>query len=169
MAKKLIIKPFVSMLPDVPTNTAAAADSLWATLTPTSAGFSLEDSAEEVEVTTSEDEGFRSYLAGLRDFTATLMFRGGDNAADYAEMLKAVRKTSYFILALNKDLAISAENPAWAFLGQIFTLPYGAEIGQASPLDVTIRPAGGGGIEYVTAAATITGTYTNAVLPTVPS
>ena len=168
MAKKVIIAPQLIVLPDTPgTNAVTAAVGDYEILTPKLAGFNLEDSATEVEVTTSEDVGFKSYIAGLRDFTATLMFKGGDTAEDYAKIAAFHRLQSLFVIIQGHGATaaarttLSAENGAWVFTGRTFTLPIAGELDVAQDFDVTVRPSGGGGARYVIDASEITGVYTN--------
>ena len=104
----------------------------------------------------------------MRDFSATLMFKGGDTSADYQVVSGFHRQQSLFIIVqgFGADAAgrlkIGAENGAWVFTGRTFTLPIAGEIDSAQDFDVVVRPSGGGGVRYVTSAGDITDTYTNA-------
>ena len=122
------------------------------------AGFNITESADKIDVTTSEDEGFRSYIEGLTDFSVELMFKGGDTSKDYALFRAQKGQTGLFVVYQKRGSALGAENSGWAFLGKYFDISLPGEIGSAQDFTVTIAPSGGGGVTFATADDDITGT-----------
>ena len=167
MAKKTLIKPTLWLLPDTPvTNMKDAALTDYVNMTPYFKGFSIDDTIDPQDATTSANEGYKSYLAGLRDFSLTVMFNGGDTDKDYAILNAIVGKQSLFIITQGTAFdatapthpELSAENYAWVLLGVIFTLPIAGEIGVIQAFDVTVQPgADAAGITFTKLAADITG------------
>lgn len=164
MAKKFLPTPYAVALPDSEGTSAAESD--FVVLTPTMASFDVEDSAEEVDFTTAENEGYMTYEPGLVDFTATLNFKGNDSARAYTQLSEWRRnKTAIRVwLAESKNAAISAENVGWRFIAKIFTLSRSVGPGDGA-LTVALRPGGAGGVVDVTTPETFANGYSNLPVP----
>lgn len=131
-----------------------AAAGMYQNLSGTLAMADLGISPDELETTTSEDEGWKSHVPGLKDFSASVTFRKGEVDRDWSILNENRDNLSLFCVYRNNE-AISARNLAIMWLGYVFELPFPVTIGEASEFTATFKH-GEGGVIVANAAAGLT-------------
>lgn len=107
----------------------------------------IEDSAEEVDVTTFQGNGYRQFAQGLKDATMTATFYQDFTSGSVHSTLNPLYQngTSFTIVVKASSAAVSATNPSFTMTALLYSYsPLSGSIGEASKIEATFRNAGGG-------------------------
>lgn len=107
----------------------------------------IEDSAEEVDVTSFQGNGYREFMQGLKDATITASFFQDFASGSVHSVLNAVYQSgaTFSVVVKGDDAAVSATNPSFTATCRLYSYsPIAGGVGEASKIEATFRNAGSG-------------------------
>lgn len=116
--------------------------------------LTVEDNAEEIDVTSFSANGYREFVPGLKDATITATFFQDYNSNSVHQLLRPLYESGgTFTLAVRPDAgaAVSSSNPGGTMTARIYS--YGGlagGVGDAATFDATFRNAGTAGLTWGT-------------------
>ncbi len=111
--------------------------------------LTLEDSAEEVDLSSFGASEYREFAPGLKDATITAEFFNDFAAASVDAVLSAAysSSTSFPVVIKASSAATSATNPAFTMQSKLYTYtPLAGGVGEANTTSATFRNSGTAGI-----------------------
>lgn len=114
--------------------------------------ISLEDAAEEVDMTAFSASEYRDIFAGLKDASITATFYNDHASGSVADTLQPLYDSGgSFTVRVKPDVAGTV---AYTMVSRLFTNPLlTADVGDANQIDVTFRNAGTAGVTRGSLAA----------------
>jgi hypothetical protein len=109
--------------------------------------ITIEDSAEEVDVTTFQGNGYREFMQGLKDATVTASFFQDFASGSVHSTLNAVYQSgaTFDVVIKGDDAAVSATNPSFTITCRLFSYsPISGSVGEPSKIEATFRNADDG-------------------------
>lgn len=107
----------------------------------------IEDQADEVEVSSFQGNGYKEYLQGLKDATITASFFQDFASGSVHSTLNAVYQSgaTFDVVIKSDDAAVGATNPTMTMSSKLYSYsPLSGGIGEASKIEATFRNAGEG-------------------------
>lgn len=107
----------------------------------------IEDSAEEVDVTAFQGNGYREFAQGLKDATITAAFFQDFASGSVHSTLNPLYQngTTFDVVVKGDSAATSATNPKFTMSAQLFSYsPLAGGVGEPSKIEATFRNVGGG-------------------------
>jgi hypothetical protein len=107
----------------------------------------IEDSAEEVDVTTFQGNGYREFAQGLKDATITATFFQDFASGSVHSTLNTLYQagTTFDVVVKGDDAAVGAENPSFTMTCRLFSYsPISGSAGEPSKIEATFRNADDG-------------------------
>lgn len=108
---------------------------------------SIEDSAEEVDVTAFQGNGYREFAQGLKDATITATFFQDFASGSVHSTLNSLYQngTTFDVVVKGDDAAVSATNPSFTMSAKLYSYsPLAGSVGEPSKIEATFRNAGTG-------------------------
>lgn len=109
--------------------------------------ITIEDTAEEVDVTAFQGNGYREFMQGLKDATITASFFQDYASGSVHSVLNAVYQSgsTFSVVVKGDDAAVSATNPTFTMTCRLYSYSgLSGGIGEASKIEATFRNAGNG-------------------------
>lgn len=109
--------------------------------------ITIEDSAEEVDVTSFQGNGYREFMQGLKDATVTATFFQDFESGSVHSTLNTVYQSgnTFDVVIKSDDGAVSATNPSFTLTCRLYSYsPLSASVGEPSKIEATFRNAGDG-------------------------
>lgn len=108
---------------------------------------SIEDTADEIEVSTFQSNGYKQYAPGLKDATMTATFYQDFTSGSVHSTLNPLYQngTEFDVVVKADDGAVSATNPSFTMTAKLYT--YSAiqgSINEPLKIEATFRNAGDG-------------------------
>lgn len=107
----------------------------------------IEDSAEEVDVTAFQGNGYREFAQGLKDATITASFFQDFASGSVHSVLNAVYQSgsTFDVVVKGDDGSVGEDNPSFTMTARLFSYsPLAGGVGEASKIEATFRNAGDG-------------------------
>lgn len=107
----------------------------------------IEDSAEEVDVTAFQGNGYREFAQGLKDANVTATFFQDFASGSVHSVLNALYQSgdTFDVVIKGENETVSEDNPSFTITCQLFSYsPLSGGIGEASKIEATFRNVGGG-------------------------
>lgn len=107
---------------------------------------SIEDSAEEQDVTGFQGNGYREFAQGLKDATITATFFQDFASGSVHSTLNTVYQSgATFPVVVMSDDTVSATNPSFTMTARLFSYsPIAGSVGEPSKIEATFRNADDG-------------------------
>lgn len=109
----------------------------------------IEDSAEEVDVSSFGASTYREFLPGMKDATITAEFYNDFAASSVDAVLSACysSSTAFPVVVKADSAAVSATNPSFTLSSRLYTYsPLAGGVGEANTVSATFRNAGTAGL-----------------------
>jgi hypothetical protein len=107
----------------------------------------IEDSAEEVDVTSFQGNGYREFMQGLKDATITASFFQDFASGSVHSTLNTVYQSgnTFDVVIKADDAVVSATNPSFTMTARLYSYsPLSGSVGEPSKIEATFRNAGTG-------------------------
>jgi hypothetical protein len=107
----------------------------------------IEDSAQEVDVTSFQGNGYREFAQGLKDATITATFFQDFASGSVHSTLNTVYQSgaTFDVIVKGDDAAVSATNPSFTMTCRLFSYsPISGSVGEPSKISATFRNADDG-------------------------
>lgn len=109
----------------------------------------IEDSAEEVDLTAFGASNYREFAPGMKDATISAEFYQDFAAASVDSVLSAAyaSSTAFPVVVKADSAATSATNPSFTLSSRLYTYsPLAGGVGEANTVSATFRAAGTAGL-----------------------
>lgn len=109
--------------------------------------ITIEDTADEVEVTSFQGNGYKEYIQGLKDGTCTASFFQDFASGSVHSTLNAVYQSgaTFTIVFKATSSAVSVTNPTFTMTARLYSYsPLSGGPADASKIEATFRNAGAG-------------------------
>jgi hypothetical protein len=107
----------------------------------------IEDSAEEQDVTTFQGNGYREFAQGLKDATITASFFQDFASGSVHSTLNALYQSgnTFPVVVKGDDASVGAENPSFTMTARLYSYsPLSGSVGEPSKIEATFRNADDG-------------------------
>ena len=114
----------------------------------------IEDGAEEVDVTGFTPAGYREFAQGLKDATINVTFFQDFAAGSVDSILSAMYSSGAAgtVVVKPTSATVSGTNPTYTMLAKLFTYgPVGGAVGDAATVECAFRHSGTAGVVRATA------------------
>ena len=107
----------------------------------------IEDSAEEVDVTSFQGNGYREFMQGLKDATITASFFQDFASGSVHSTLNALYQSggTFDVVVKGDDAAVGVTNPSFTMTARLYSYsPLSGSVGEPSKIEATFRNADDG-------------------------
>lgn len=118
--------------------------------------ITIEDSAEEVDITGFTPAGYREFAQGLKDVTITATFQqdyaAGSVDAILSAMYSASGTVAGTVVVKPTSATVSSTNPTYTLVSKLYSYgPLAGAVGDALVVEATFRHSGTAGLQRATA------------------